>query len=287
MTSIGIYRKLISTILIIAMASSSALNAQTLATDSASKFTTSTIAPTTPFSTVPPEPSNIHSTSTTVLATETISNPISGSASTTTTVTTTSTTTTATKNIITIQSLTATAQGQRYPDSDLRIVERSHTGLATGLLVMAALLGSFSLPPAKENNRGRKIEAIKHPVYTGLLGELDEDIHQWLAVNDKSSEKMKSPLFVRPDTFLLVYSDLSSQTPTFDLTISASATRKSDSAGWLTQPETAWCSETSANNWPLERWEKDDFAEVKAFSIKFKKSCLEQLRKHYLKLTKR
>jgi hypothetical protein len=169
-----------------------------------------------------------------------------------------------------VEKTTATGDGQRYPDEVLRVVERSHTGAAVGLMVVGLFLGAGFLPPTKENNRGSKITAYPHP----LFPELAQSVSQWAAVN-KPDKKFKNPLLIRPDVFLLVYSDLSDEKTSFELQASASISRKPDSGGWFTSHEKVYCGSTfNKEKMTLEQWQANDYAEVKKRMAVYSQECI-------------
>lgn len=169
-----------------------------------------------------------------------------------------------------IESTKVSGSGQRYPDAVLRVVERVHTGAVVAMVVVGLFLGAGILPPGKEDNRGSKIDTYPHP----LLPELEKNIGSWLAAN-KPDAKFKNPLLIRPDTFLLVYSDLVGANTSFGLQTSATISRKPDSAGWLTSPESVNCSSNFKDEkMELAQWQADDYAEVKKRMAIFNQECI-------------
>lgn len=171
---------------------------------------------------------------------------------------------------VSVEKTTATGDGQRYPDEVLRVVERSHTGAAVGLLVVSLFLGAGFLPPTKENNRGSKITAYPHPLFPGLA----RSVSQWAAEN-KPDKKFKNPLLIRPDVFLLVYSDLTDEKTSFELQASASISRKPDSGGWFTSHEKVFCGSTfNKEKMSLEQWQANDYAEVKKRMAVYNQECI-------------
>jgi hypothetical protein len=131
-------------------------------------------------------------------------------------------------------------------------------------------LGAGFLPPGKENNRGTKIDTFSHPLFPGMA----QSVNQWVAVN-KPTHNFKNPIVIRPDTFLLVYFDLSSDKATFELQAYTSITRKPDSGGWFTAPESVSCSNVSSEEkMTLEQWQVDDDSEVKKRMAQHRQECI-------------
>lgn len=183
-------------------------------------------------------------------------------------------------------SLMGTGQGQRYPDEVLRIVDRSHSGLAVGLMILGALAGSFFNTVGKEDNRGRKIDDLKHPADEKFIQILQKKIDAWLDEN-KSTEKFKNPLSLRQDTFSLIYNDMNSDKATYDLNIGVSYVRKADSAGWFTAPNAVGCfKKFSGNGFGIEEWQANDYSEVKKQMLNFIQECAGQFTNEIPKLLK-
>ena len=98
--------------------------------------------------------------------------------------------------------------------------------------MLGALLGSFRLPVSKADKRGTNIATEPHPAGRDFLATLGRAIDNFFA-GKTPAKRYVSALNIRQDTFSLVYADFSSDTPEYDLTISTTAFRKPDSAGWF------------------------------------------------------
>ncbi|KYC29113.1 hypothetical protein ACY05_00590 [Sterolibacterium denitrificans] len=166
-----------------------------------------------------------------------------------------------------------TPNGQRYPDSVLRVVDKSDRALDVGLLVVGALLGSFRLPVAKEDYRGTKVETMRHPAMQHLFGGITATMAG--QQEGKSGRQYKNPLYARPDTFALVYADSEDEKPPYELFIQTTVWRKPDSGGWLTSPVMVVCRDTfSASAFTLSQWEMEDYAAVKAKGEEHIRNCV-------------
>ncbi len=168
-----------------------------------------------------------------------------------------------------VEKSTATPNGQRYPDEVLR-VERWHTGPPVGFMKVGFSSGAGLLTPGEENNRGTNMHSYPHPMFPGLA----QGVSQWAEAH-KPDTIFKNPLTVRPDGFFLVSSDLSDDKTPFQLHAYATISRKPDSGGWLTPPETVSCASNFNNEkMTLEAWQANDYAEVKKRMAVYSQECL-------------
>lgn len=169
---------------------------------------------------------------------------------------------------------TGTDKGQRYPDPTLRVVNQSHTAVNTALLVASALLGSIRLPGLKEDSRGTEIETQQHPAYGELLRELAPVVDNRLQSRG-FDKQYKNPLYVRPDTYALVYGDAVGETLPYDLYIQTTVFRKSDSAGWFGGVESVTCRDKYSDpKLTLAQWQAEDYALVKARAADHSAGCI-------------
>lgn len=165
-----------------------------------------------------------------------------------------------------------TSNGQRYPDSVLRIVDRSDRALDIGLLVVGALLGSFRLPTAKEDYRGTKVETMRHPATQRLFSEIAATMAG--QQDGEPGRQYKNPLYARPDTFALVYADSEDEKPPYELFIQTTVWRTPDSGGWFTRPAVVVCRDTfSVPAFTLPQWETEEYAAVKAKGEEHTRNC--------------
>lgn len=177
-----------------------------------------------------------------------------------------------------LQIISMPAQGERYPDTLLRIVEPSNKALDIGLMVVGALMGSFRLPVDKDHYKGTKVEGMWHPG----ISELPEYIRQAVAGWQEESGTAgpyQNPINLRPDTFALVYSEYQAEQPTYNLLIQTTASRKPDSAGWFSAGVSVVCSDRF-DTAPLtqEQWAADGYAAVKEKGREHVALCMEKLR---------
>jgi len=182
---------------------------------------------------------------------------------------------------IPLKIVTGAANGQRYPDTTLRVVEPSHKTLDVGLVLVGALLGSFRMPLDKEDYRGNKVENVKHPAISSLLKDIQQAVDGWRR-ESADGRIYENPIVVRPDTFALVYSDYDAEQPTYDLYLQTTVSRKPDSAGWFTAPTTVVCRDQYSNlALSLEQWAVDDYAAVKAKSQEHVANCIVKMRPEF------
>lgn len=178
---------------------------------------------------------------------------------------------------VAIEITTVTGQGQRYPDTTLRVVNKSDKGADVALLLVGALLGSFRLPMAKEDYRGTNVESLRHPVSGEFMGGLAKAVDSWHAERGRDT-KYKNPLLMRADNFSLIYGDFDDETPRYDLYLETAVWRKADSAGWFSTPVYLKCANQYAESkLTLEQWAADDYALVKARCAEHTSSCIKKL----------
>ena len=177
--------------------------------------------------------------------------------------------------------LTGAANGQRYPDTVLRVVEPSRKTLDVGLVLVGALLGSFRMPLDKEDYRGDKVENVKHPAVSSLFKNLQQAVDGWR--KESAVERIyENPVVVRPDTFALVYSEYDAEQPTYDLYLQTTVSRKPDSAGWFTAPTTIVCRNQYNNPaLSLEQWAVDDYLAVKEKSQEHVANCIAKMQPEF------
>ncbi len=114
------------------------------------------------------------------------------------------------------------------------------------------------------------MRSYPHPMFPGLA----QSVSQWAAAN-KPHTVFKNPLTVRPDVFLLVYSDLSDDKTPFELHAYSTISRKPDSGGWFTPHETVSCASNFKNTkMTLEAWLANDYAEVKKRMAVYSQECI-------------
>lgn len=166
---------------------------------------------------------------------------------------------------------TTAANGQRYPDTVLRVVEKSQRAGDVALLVVGALLGSFRTPVAKEDYKGTKIDSVTHPYKTALAPALERVVDAWLT-EKQDTRPLKNPFWIRPNTFSLVFENFSDEEPMFEFWLNTSVSRKPDSAGWLSAPVAVNCNTTGLKR-KLVEWQADDFAAVKKLADEHVKDC--------------
>ncbi len=170
------------------------------------------------------------------------------------------------------------AQGERRPDSLLRIVEPSNKTLDIGLMVIGAFLGSFRLPVDKDYYEGTKVDDLWHPAVSELPENIRQAVAGWQEENGMAST-YENPINLRPDTFALVYTEYQTDQPTYDLLIQTTATRKPDSAGWFSTGVSVVCSDRfDAAPLTREQWAADGYAAVKEKGRKHVANCMDKLR---------
>lgn len=175
------------------------------------------------------------------------------------------------------------AEGQRFPDSALRVVSPAYKSLDIGLLIVGALVGSFRLPTAKEDYKGSSVDTVKHPVYADLMKGLHDSIEEWRIA--QGAKAYENPVSVRPDTFALVYTEYGAEKPTYDLVIETTVFRKADSAGWLAAPAVVHCQDAYSDPaLTLEQWEADDYAAVKAKGREHTRTCIDRVKAEFARL---
>lgn len=186
---------------------------------------------------------------------------------------------------VVIDTTIATGDGQRYPDTTLRVVNKAHKGVDVGLLVVGALLGSFRLPVSKEENRGSKIDSMIHPAASGeIISGLTKEVNRWHAERGTDT-KYKNPLLVRADTFSLIYGDFNEERPYYELNFQTTVSRKADSAGWFTAPVSVTCANQYAEpKLTQAQWEADDYAQVKARRVEHTEACIKKVQASFDKL---
>lgn len=179
----------------------------------------------------------------------------------------------------------ATDKGQRYPDRALRVVNQSDTAANAAIIVALAFLGSFQLPHAKENSRGTVVETVRHTVQEELIKGLALALDAWLMTRGTDTQ-YKNPLYVRPDTFSLVYGDADGgEILPYDLYLQTTVFRKPDSASWLAPFESVTCSDHYSDpKLTLAQWQADDHARVKARAVEHAAACIRKVEAEFGKL---
>lgn len=185
---------------------------------------------------------------------------------------------------VSIEITTVTGQGQRYPDTTLRVVNKADKETDVALLVVGALLGSFRLPTAKEDYRGTNVDSVRHPVNGEFMGGLTKAVDSWHTERG-SDTKYKNPLLMRADNFSLIYGDFDDETPRYDLYLETAVWRKADSAGWFSAPVYIKCADQFAESkLTLEQWAANDYAQVKARCTEHTNACIKKVQASFDKL---
>jgi hypothetical protein len=121
------------------------------------------------------------------------------------------------------------------------------------------------------------VDSLNHPFRDGQFQEIATAIDTWYG-HEKSEKQLKNPIYIRPDTFSLVYADSDDEQPAYDLYVKTTVSRTNDSAGWFSSPAIVTCTDKFSTP-PLTRsqWEADNYAAVKARSIEHVQHCIKQV----------
>ncbi|MCS4509527.1 hypothetical protein [Xylophilus ampelinus] len=190
------------------------------------------------------------------------------------------------KDWVTFEIDIGAANGQRYPDSVLRVVDKSDRMGDVGLMVIGALAGSFRSPVSKEDYRGTKVQTVAHPASINKMSEMIPALTAWREAHGKQSVVYKHPVYVRLNRFGLVYRDFSQDKPAYDLYIQTAITHKLNSDGYITWAEKpVLCStEITTGDLTLDQWAADDYALVRARGQEHIQSCVQTVRSSFDKL---
>ena len=183
--------------------------------------------------------------------------------------------------VVPIREFFQTSDGAKKPDNVLRVVEPNERGKDVALLVVGALMGSFRMAVPKEDYKGDNITSLLHPAGQPLLLGLMPIIEDWVKLN-AADRKFANALLIRQDRFQLVYRELGQEPTIYDLKIEATLSRKPDSAGFFSAPQSftcAWASDASASI-TLDDWKANDYEKVKAAQKLFVDDCLQRVNKN-------
>lgn len=182
---------------------------------------------------------------------------------------------------------TRTAAEQRYPNEQLNIVEKIHTQMNVGMVLLGLLAQTVIIPHSKENIGGTKIPDVPHPAGNMVIPGLRLALNEWFLKPDVYSGPFDNALYVRPDRMALVYVDFADDNPTFDFYLQTTVSRKPDSTGFISFspiPQVTCYDKYSDTGLSLDQWKADHYAQVDKRVRQHVESCLKKVSAEFSRL---
>lgn len=175
---------------------------------------------------------------------------------------------------------TTTRQGQRYPQENLHVVQKIHTQMNVGMVLLGLLAQTVIIPGSKASNSGTSFPEVSHPAQNIFMPALKSALQDWFQKPDVYPGPFENALYVRPDLMSLVYVDFSDEEPTYDFHLQTTVSRRPDSRGFFTMsaiPEVTCFDTYSKTGLTLEQWKADQYAEIDKRVQLHVQSCLQKV----------